>query len=464
MNSTNHDAAYERFTKDILPRFLIIIDKLTVLSNRYNELALDKTIESSDLMQKNSIMQLAIIIFILVVSVVIGLLISKLAINPVTKITKAAEMLAKGELDTKISIKSKNEIGRMAEAINNAIGLFKSICKDIDEVMREISNGNLTVNTTINYVGDFKSIQSSVTQLIEKIGELMSSVISTAEQVASGANLVSNSSNLLSQGATEQASSVEELTASLEEIAAQTSINAQNAQTANESAKQVKINAEEGNEQMKNMLKAMEDINQASNSISKIIKVIDDIAFQTNILALNAAVEAARAGQHGMGFAVVAEEVRTLASKSAQAANETTELIEGSIRKVEAGTKIANETAGALSKIVVDVAKAADLIDSIARASNEQAAAIEQINQGVMQISTVVQSNAATSEESSAASVELSSQADQLKELVGSFKVKTIVRKQELKNYQQAPVETKSIKAVASVKRTINLSGEFGKY
>jgi methyl-accepting chemotaxis protein len=147
-------------------------------------------------------------------------------------------MLAKGELDTKISIKSKNEIGRMAEAINNAIGLFKSICKDIDEVMREISNGNLTVNTTINYVGDFKSIQSSVTQLIEKIGELMSSVISTAEQVASGANLVSNSSNLLSQGATEQASSVEELTASLEEIAAQTSINAQNAQTANESAKQ----------------------------------------------------------------------------------------------------------------------------------------------------------------------------------------------------------------------------------
>ena len=263
--------------------------------------------------------------------------------------------------------------------------------------------------------------------------------------MSSGAGLVSNSSIALSQGATEQASSVEQLTASIEEVAAQTTLNAQNAQTANDSARQVKENAVQGNEQMQEMLKAMDDINNSSASISKIIKVIDDIAFQTNILALNAAVEAARAGQHGLGFAVVAEEVRTLAAKSAQAAKETTELIEGSIKKVDIGTKIASETASALDKIVKEVAKTASLIETIAVATNEQAAAIEQINQGVMQVSTVVQSNAATSQESAAASEELSSQADQLREIVSTFKVRGEANKHAFKPESiKAPIKSMS--------------------
>ncbi len=316
-----------------------------------------------------------------IVAVMFGLFISSIISRPLGEIVAVAGKISDGDLDVNVDIKTKDEVGMLAEA-------FEKMAENLNDAM-----------SNINY---------------------------SAEQVATGSNQVSMSGQALSQGSTEQASSIEEITASMTQVAAQTKQNATNANQANDFALVAKNNAVSGNQQMLEMLKAMTEINDSSANISKIIKVIDEIAFQTNILALNAAVEAARAGQHGKGFAVVAEEVRNLAARSANAAKETTSMIEGSIKKVDMGTKIANETAQALNKIVDDITKAAEIVGGIANASNEQATAISQVNVAIEQVSQVVQTNSATAQESAAASEELSGQAETLSQIVSKFKLKKI--------------------------------------
>lgn len=319
--------------------------------------------------------------------------------------------------------------------IGLAVGLGLMIANMISKPLRrmvdsaeEIANGNLDVAVKVDSRDEVGELGLAFIKMTDHINEIMTNIDSAAEQVAAGSKQIADSSMGLSQGATEQASSIEQLTASIEEISSQTRLNADNASEANELAELTRENAVQGNNEMKRMLESMEEINESSANISKIIKVIDEIAFQTNILALNAAVEAARARQHGKGFAVVAEEVRNLAARSADAAKETTRMIEGSIKKVDDGTKIATTTAAALNKIVDDVAKVSGIVGNIASASNEQAIGISQINQGIMQVSEVVQMNSATSEESAAASEELSSQAVLLREQAARFTLKKTSR------------------------------------
>ncbi|WP_373482440.1 methyl-accepting chemotaxis protein [Acetobacterium sp.] len=350
-------------------------------------------------------------------------------IDPIRAASATLNQLAQGNLNITMDGDFKGQHGKIKDDMNRTITFLKQYVDEITTTLERIGQGDLSQEITNHYLGDFIAIKYAINDITTRLSTVMGEINEAAGQVESGSRQISDGGQQLSHGTTEQASSIQELSASIEEVAAETKRNAINANEANDRAIEVRDNAQSGNEQMKKMVASMSDINESSHNISKVIKVIDDIAFQTNILALNAAVEAARAGQHGKGFAVVAEEVRTLAARSAEAAKETTALIEGSITKVEAGTKVADETADGLKEIINQIEKVAILVESIARASNDQASEIAQITMGLDQVSQVVQTNSATAEESAAASQELSGQAEMLKEMVGAFKIKNTTSK-----------------------------------
>ncbi|MBX4263323.1 methyl-accepting chemotaxis protein [Clostridium estertheticum] len=395
-------------------------------------------------------------------------------IEPIKEASSVLQEMANGNLKVSMKGDYKGDHADIKNALNDTINSLSSYVTEISEVLDEMSNSNLKLSINNEYKGDFAQIKDALNLIVQSFNEVFTEINNAADQVSAGSNQVSDGSQALSQGTTEQASSIEELTASITQVAAQTKQNAVSASQANELALNAKDGAVLGNSHMKEMLKSMEDINESSSNISKIIKVIDDIAFQTNMLALNAAVEAARAGQHGKGFAVVAEEVRNLAARSTNAAKQTADLIEGSIKKVEFGTKIANNTAESLNEIVIGVSKAATLVGEIAAASNEQATAIYQINKGIEQVSDVVQTNSATAEQSAAASEELSSQASMLKNMVGKFRLK----RSDLTSYSEVALKSQkninssknkslahSEVAATKDKPRISLSNsDFGKY
>ena len=249
-----------------------------------------------------------------------------------------------------------------------------------------------------------RSINTSLRGMSRELGEGGQLVVEASAQMSASAQS-------MSQGAAEQAASLEETSASMEEIAAMTRTNADNSQQAATLMGEAARVLDQSNQSLADMVGAMTSIKESSNRVSKIIKTIDEIAFQTNILALNAAVEAARAGEAGMGFAVVADEVRSLAQRSAQAARDTTALIEGAIASSSEGSQRVAQAAESFAAITERVTEVKRLVDSVSVASGQQAHGIEQVLQGIRQMEKVTQTTAATAEESAAASEQLNAQA-----------------------------------------------------
>lgn len=354
-----------------------------------------------------------------------GVIMMRTLMDMIAETEKLASAATAGDLNQKGDAdKFQGGYKQVIDGFNRLIEAVVAPLKETSQILQKLAHSDMTAEMTGNYQGEYNNMKTAMNQAVSSFNEVLGQINIAASQVSASSAQVSAASQSLAQGATEQASSVEELSSAITEVAAQVRENADNAQKAKDISDKAIDSARRGNEQMKLMLNSMNEINEGSANISKIIKVIDEIAFQTNILALNAAVEAARAGQAGKGFAVVAEEVRNLAARSADAAKETTTLIEGNIGKVEAGTKIANITASELDEIVNGIRETASYINNIADASEQQSTAVSQIDTGIEQVSTIVQTNSATAEESAASSEELSGQAVSLKQLVDQFKLK----------------------------------------
>lgn len=409
------------------------VDIYNSLNSAFNEIVtynLDgsekETLSSERLYRNATIFQACIIILIILIGVFFSFVIIRGIKLPIFEIEQAASRMAQGDLDIDISYTSKDELGVLSDQVRELIRKLQMIIDDENKFLAQMATGDFTVDSTCEteYTGGFQPLLTSFRAIAEKLNHTILQISESSAQVASGSDQVSSGAQALSQGATEQASSVEELAATINEISEKVKQNADNARQANQMAGTVGDEMHMSNQKMQEMIQAMNDISHCSDEISKIIKTIEDIAFQTNILALNAAVEAARAGTAGKGFAVVADEVRNLAGKSAEASKNTSVLIENSLKAVENGTLIADETAKSLLQTVKGVEEVTNIISQISEASNNQAEAIAQITMGIDQISSVVQTNSATAQESAAASEELSSQSQLMKDLVGRFRLR----------------------------------------
>ena len=378
-------------------------------------------------------------------------------IKPLRKLVDNADLLALGDVGVDASADGRqDEYGMLQDSISTlADGM-----REQAGVVERMASGDLTV--TYKPRSDADSVGKALIYMAQNNNEVFSGIVESAVQVSSAASQIASGSQILAHGSVEQSSSIETIKFDINNIAERSNKNSELARDAASLAGEATKLMHISTESMEQLVSAMTDISQSSANISKVIKVIEDIAFQTNILALNAAVEAARAGQYGKGFAVVAEEVRTLAAKSASAASETTAIIEGTISKVDVGTKIVHSSSSALTSLADNSRKVSDIVSQIVEASAEQSIAVDSVENSLEQVFSVVQSNSATAEQAAAASQEMSGQAAMLQELVSQFKLRNDGKRMKV----SAAIPAIGHRDVSDQLRGDIFSGEdeFGKY
>jgi methyl-accepting chemotaxis protein len=312
----------------------------------------------------------------------------------------------------------------LMQGINDTLDATTAPVMEASSVLERLAARDLTARAKGSYDGDHARIKDALNRAADNLEDALREVRESTGQVAIAADQISQGSQTLAQGSSEQASSLQEVSSSLQELTSMAHQNTGNAREAQGLADNARASARKGVEQMQSLSQAMQKIQASSDATAKIVKTIDEIAFQTNLLALNAAVEAARAGAAGKGFAVVAEEVRTLAQRSAEAARNTSGLIEESVRNAESGAALNGEALSQLGEIAGHIDRVGEVMHEIAAGSEQQSDGVEQINGAIEQMNTMTQAMASNSEESASAAEELSSQAGRMRELVDGFKLR----------------------------------------
>ena len=320
----------------------------------------------------------------------------------------------------------EDEIGKIANTASQVCSCLREAIDDAGRILEEMADGRLNVDLEKNeslYIGDFRVLWESLHSIRDNLARVIRDISQVAGQVNTSAGQVSGGAQALSQGAAEQAASINELVENVAAITAQIQTSSMRCESASQQVDKATGYAAEADIKMEQLMKATKNIEESSAHIVTVIKTIDDIAFQTNILALNASVEAARAGTAGKGFSVVADEVRNLASKSSEAAQNTSGLVNRSIQDVKNGAESTDSAVSAMQVIHSCVQSIKGLMDEIASASVQQSEMIDLVESGIKDISQVVQENASAAEESAAVSQELSRQARTLNQLISRFRV-----------------------------------------
>ena len=319
-----------------------------------------------------------------------------------------------------------DEIGMIAQTTHRVCGCLRQTIDDVGRILGEMAGGNLSVDVTQNesyYIGDFRALSESLKSIRANLTNVIRDIAQVARQVDSSAGRVSTGAQALSQGTLEQAASIDGLVANVSTITTQIQTSTVRCGDATDLVRKATGYAAESDTKMEQLTEATQNIDRSSAQIGTIIKPIEDIAFQTNILALNTAVEAARAGSAGKGFSVVADEVRNLAAKSAEAAQNTNSLINRSIQDVKSGTESTDLAVSAMRVIDNCIQSIKELMDEIAAANVQQSEMIVLVENGIREISAVVQTNSSAAEKSAAVSMELSNQAWTLNSLISRFRI-----------------------------------------
>lgn len=343
--------------------------------------------------------------------------------EPINTTIDGLNMLAQANLNYRINRKFKGAYKEIADTINYLAETLSKYIYDINSVLKGLAQHDLTVTSNIEYQGDFSEIGENIASVTMNFKNLLGSMLAASEQIQAGSKGMADSSTGLAIGATQQADAVRILLELSESVNQKSSENFEAATNAKEYSSVVTSDIKNGNELLTNLTTAITNIASASNAINNINTVIDDIAFQTNLLALNAAIEAVRAGSHGKGFSVVADEVRNLAGKSKASARDAGELIQETLTRVEEGVKVVNDTTSLLSNILTETTKINTIIDDVLLISGEQKELSERMQMETSKINDVVNNISATSEETAATSEELASQIETFNENISLFKV-----------------------------------------